>query len=517
MQQKLALRQGQSLLMTPQLQQAIKLLQMSNLDLSQYVDAEIEANPLLERAPEEDKPKLQNLDEPGPDGTWEPSEGEIAFDTGHALHAAGHALDAPIEDISHGDTGSDMIGTASPMMSHDRQTHLQHTDSSNFYDGESQAYHASTHSGLSLQEHLATQLQMARLNTDDALIASRLIHETGEDGYCRANLEELAESFGTGQETILHILRLCQNFEPTGIMARSVSECLGLQLAERNRLDPAMQTLLENLELVAKQDIAQLMTLCQLGQDDIEDMLAELKTLTPRPGEAFASDISVAIEPDVFVHVLPDTGYAVELNTSTLPRVLMNQVYYSEISTTPLAEADREFISQCAANANWLIKSLNQRAETVLKVCKEIVREQDAFLAQGIAHLRPLTLDKIAKTINVHESTVSRVTANKYMATPRGLFELKYFFTAAISGLGSGAAHSAEAVRFHIKTLIKEEEAENAVLSDDQLVQKLRDLEIDISRRTVAKYREALNIPSSFQRRRQYKSKRAIGLAKNIG
>ena len=230
-------------------------------------------------------------------------------------------------------------------------------------------------------------------------------------------------------------------------------------------------------------------------------MLAELRALTPRPGAGFAGDVAVAVAPDVFVRELPDGMYAVELNAETLPRVLMDKAYYAEVSALPMRDKEKEFISECAANANWLINSLDQRARTILKVASEIVRQQDAFFVNGVAHLRPLNLDQVAKAIEMHESTVSRVTSNKYMATPRGMFELKYFFSAAIPSTGGGEAHSAEAVRHRIKALIAEEDASN-VLSDDQIVDILREFGVDIARRTVAKYREGLNIPSSVQRRR---------------
>ena len=320
-------------------------------------------------------------------------------------------------------------------------------------------------------------------------------------GYCRSDLAEIAEALGAELKQVEAVLKVCQGFEPTGVMARSVPECMGLQLAERNRLDPAMQALLDNLDLVAKHDISALTKRCGVSKEDIADMLTELRALTPRPGAGFAGDVAVAVAPDVFVRELPDGMYAVELNGETLPRVLMNKAYYAEVTALPMREKEKEFISECASNANWLINSLDQRARTILKVASEIVRQQDAFFVNGVAHLRPLNLDQVAKAIDMHESTVSRVTSNKYMATPRGMFELKYFFSAAIPSTGGGEAHSAEAVRYRIKALIAEEEVSN-VLSDDQIVDILREFGIDIARRTVAKYRESLNIPSSVQRRR---------------
>ena len=227
-----------------------------------------------------------------------------------------------------------------------------------------------------------------------------------------------------------------------------------------------------------------------------------MRNLTPRPGSGFASDATIGVAPDVFVRELPDGRFAVELNSETLPRVLMDKAYYAEVSSLPMRENDKEFISECAANATWLIKSLDQRARTILKVASELVRQQDAFFAHGVAHLRPLNLKQVADAIEMHESTVSRVTSNKYMSTPRGLFELKYFFSAAIPATGGGDSHSAEAVRHRIKGLIGNETPGN-ILSDDQIVEILTGYGVEIARRTVAKYRESLGIPSSVQRRRR--------------
>jgi RNA polymerase sigma-54 factor len=255
-----------------------------------------------------------------------------------------------------------------------------------------------------------------------------------------------------------------------------------------------MATLLDNLERLAKHDYAALKSLCGVDNEDLDEMIAEIRDLTPKPGLAFTSDTTRAVEPDVFIRQSPDGSWQVELNSDTLPRVLVNNRYFNEITAVARSESDKTFITECSQNASWLVKSLDQRARTILKVASEIVRQQDMFLAHGVAYLRPLNLKTVADAIGMHESTVS-------LATPRGMFEMKYFFTSAIPSAGGGDAHSAEAVRFRIKTMINQETAED-VLSDDKLVEHLRDEGIEIARRTVAKYREALNIPSSVQRRR---------------
>lgn len=495
MRQNLQLRQGQSLVMTPQLQQAIKLLQLSNQELAEFVDAEIERNPLLEHG--------EATADPSPEADMKDLGARKELGDGGAQLADAQAnLDAPTEDINNGDSAADVgmaTGASGPSASADWSGVGAGGGGGEDYD-----FEARLSAEKSLREHLTDQLTLAGLPPIEALIASRLIDETDEAGYCRVDIEELSSALSADVDLIASVLKICQGFEPTGVMARNLEECLSLQLAERNRLDPAMETLLANLELVAKYDIARLASLCGVDRADIGDMLIELKSLTPRPGGGFAGDAAIAVAPDVTVRELPSGMFAVELNSETLPRVLMNKAYYAEVSALPMRDKEKEFISECAANATWLMKSLDQRARTILRVASEIVRQQDAFFAHGIAHLKPLNLKQVADAIEMHESTVSRVTSNKYMATPRGLFELKYFFSAAIPSTGGGDAHSAEAVRYRIKTLIDAETAD-AVLSDDQIVDHLREFGVDIARRTVAKYRESLSIPSSVQRRRQLK------------
>jgi RNA polymerase sigma-54 factor len=301
------------------------------------------------------------------------------------------------------------------------------------------------------------------------------------------------------------IIAVVQTFEPTGIGARDLAECLAIQLRELDRYDPAMQAMIAHLPLVAKRDFAALRKICGVDDEDLSDMLAEIRRLDPKPGRAFGGSIVQPVAPDVIVRAARDGSWLIELNSEALPRVLVNQTYAATVSRKAGADEDKTFLSQCLQTANWLTKSLEQRARTILKVSTEIVRRQDAFLALGVEHLRPLNLKNIADAVGLHESTVSRVTSNKYMATPRGLFELKYFFTASIAAHGGGDAHSAEAVRFKIKQMI-DAEASDAILSDDSIVEKLKAQDIDIARRTVAKYRESLKIPSSVERRREKQS-----------
>ena len=490
MRQRLDVRQAQSLVMTPQLQQAIKLLQLNNQELAEFVEQEIERNPLLER------------DNSSPDG----DRGETGNETdGKALDAfsaqATDNLDAPTSDVYEQGGAADGDAPAAPS-GPSAAVDWSNTGAGGSGPDEGYDFEANHTGDKNLHDHLHDQLRLAHLTAADQLIASRLIEETDDAGYCRIDAGEIAESLGTEPEDVIAVLEVCQGFEPTGIMARDLNECLALQLKERGRFDPAMQRLLENLELAARHDLARLSDICGVETDDVADMLLELRELNPRPGSAFSAGTAVAVAPDVIVRELPNGAYAVELNAETLPRVIMNRAYYAEVSKVANGGEEKDFIEECAADANWLIKSLDQRARTVLKVAREIVRQQDAFFAHGIAHLRPLNLKTVADVIQMHESTVSRVTSNKYASTPRGTFELKYFFSTAIASTGTGEAHSAEAVRHRIKELIGAETPDN-VLSDDQIVDLLKGFGVDVARRTVAKYRESLGIASSVQRRRR--------------
>jgi RNA polymerase sigma-54 factor len=298
------------------------------------------------------------------------------------------------------------------------------------------------------------------------------------------------------------VLAILQTLDPPGVCARNLTECLAIQLRDRDRFDPAMRTLVQHLDLLAKRDLAALRRLCGVDDEDLADMIAEIRNLNPKPGLAFGSTLVQPIVPDVYVRAAPDGSWQVELNSDTLPKVLISQRYYAQVSKTTRNDKDKTYIAECLQTATWLVRALDQRAKTILKVSSEIVRQQDGFFTKGVQHLRPLNLKTVADAISMHESTVSRVTANKYMATSRGIFELKYFFTSSIAASDGGEAHSAEAVRDRIRHLIDAETAAD-VLSDDTIVDKLREAGIEIARRTVAKYREAMRIPSSVQRRRE--------------
>lgn len=356
---------------------------------------------------------------------------------------------------------------------------------------------------ISLRDHLNQQIPFALTAGSDRMLADHLVDQLDEAGYFRGDIAEIAGRLGTACAEVERVLSTLQTLDPPGVFARSLAECLEIQLRQKDRFDPAMQRLVEHLDLLGRRDFAMLKRLCGVDEEDLLDMMGEIRQLNPKPGSNFEAGVSEAITPDVIVRASPDGSWQVELNPDTLPRVLVNQSYLTRVSRNG---DDYTFLSECLQTANWLTRSLDQRAKTIMKVATEIVRQQDAFLMNGVSQLRPLNLKTVAEAIGMHESTVSRVTSNKYMLTPRGLVELKYFFTVSISAVEGGDSHSAEAVRHRIRQLITQESPES-VLSDDDIVDTLKKGGVELARRTVAKYREAMNIPSSVQRRRE---KRAL-------
>ncbi|NBN79478.1 RNA polymerase factor sigma-54 [Microvirga tunisiensis] len=503
---KLEMRQSQSLIMTPQLMQAIKLLQFSNLDLAAYVDAELERNPLLERGDGEPSGAAEAATDLLPDA---PSQGEaesFAGDGGEAGDWMKNQLDSSAETIASSmDTDLGNVFPDESGVAPAPETALAYAaDSGRSGGGVSEDYNleAFVAAEESLGQILTGQMNLAFADPADKLIGQHLINSLDENGYLVQALDEAAGQLGVPVARVEAVLAVLQTFEPSGVFARTLAECLTLQLKERNRFDPAMATLIDNIDLLARRDLAALKRLCGVDDEDLADMIAEIRALDPKPGRAYGSALVQPVVPDVFVRRAADGGWTVELNSDTLPRVLVNQTYYASITRTARNDTERSYLTDCLQTANWLVKSLDQRAKTILKVSTEIVRQQDGFLTYGIEHLRPLNLKTVAEAVGMHESTISRVTSNKYMATPRGIFELKYFFSSAIAATEGGDAHSAEAVRHRIKQLIDAESPDD-ILSDDTLVKMLKDEGIDIARRTVAKYREALRISSSVQRRRE--------------
>lgn len=496
---RLDLRQSQQLVMTPQLQQAIKLLQLNNIELTAFVAEELERNPLLENGEERSV-----AEEPG-DQTQETETSELkAADTAlNQAETADTPLDADYEDnVYNHDGPSDNIGSEAGL-GLNGNSRIEGGGGS--FNAQDQAFDATLSEAESLQDHLLAQMGCMFDQPQDILIASHLIDLVDDAGYiAQQDFDDVPERLGCEQEDAERIIEQLQTMDPVGICARSLSECLKIQQRERDRLDPIMDKFLNNLDLLGRGDLAALKRICQITQEDLSDMIKEIQELNPKPGLAIGGETAQMVVPDIYIKRNAQGVWHVELNSATLPKVLVSQRYYAELKSGAKDEKAKEFLSECLADANWLIKALDQRAKTIVRVATELVRQQEAFFNHGVRHLKPLNLRAIAEEIDMHESTVSRVTSNKYLSCNRGVYELKYFFTSAIASATGEGDHSAEAVRDRIRSLIEDETLDN-ILSDDAIVDILKREEIDIARRTVAKYREAMRIPSSVQRRRAKK------------
>lgn len=498
---RLDLRQTQSLVMTPQLQQAIRLLTLSNIELEAVLADEIANNPLLEAGGGHDGDIAPDNAE---DGALTPiDDTAVATDTlfESGVGSAGEALDADYAgETFHHDSPCDSAWDGAQVT----PEHGTIGEAGSTGSGEGVDFDSFGGPQVSLQAHVLAQVG-AMLRDDDLEIAVALIATMDDAGYIEANLADLAIRNQWPAARIAHVLGVIQQCEPTGVGARSLAECLAIQAREADRYDPMMARLIDNLDLLARGQTAQLRRLCGADEEDMADMISELRGYDPKPGLRYSSDTASAIVPDVFVRQLAH-GWAVEINSETLPRLLVNRRYYAELSQVVGKGPQKAWLSDCLASANWLIKALDQRQQTIIKVTQEIVRRQEGFFLHGVSALVPLTLRQVAETVDLHESTISRVTSNKYLACARGLFELKYFFSSGIAADGEEGM-SAAAVKSRIRALI-EAEAPDAILSDDTLVELLVKEGCPIARRTVAKYREAMGIGSSVQRRRA----KAIGL-----
>lgn len=500
---RLEVRQSQQLVMTPQLQQAIRLLQYSNLELNAFVEAELERNPLLERSDEAD-PINERAEGDTADQGASAIQAEDLTALGEGSSEAAESLDTDLEsiypDASPTDLGLDLLGSWASV----RQ--------SNRLSDEDVDLEAFVAAETTLKDHLLRQMPLVVSSPVDRLIGQFLIDSLDEAGYLTEDVGSIAEKLGTSESHVEAVLTQLQKLDPPGVFARSLAECLALQLKDQGRYDPYMAALLDHLDLLAAHNLQALRRSVGVDMDELLEMIAEIKRLNPKPGLMFGSVQVQPVVPDILVFPGRDGSWRVELNTETLPRVLVNRSYYTIVSRSAQNSGEKAYLLDCLQSANWLVKSLDQRARTILRVAEEIVRQQDGFFTYGVQHLKPLNLRAVAEAVSMHESTISRVTSNKYMATPRGIFELKYFFTSAIPAAGSGDAHSSEAVRHRIRQMI-EAETYDMILSDDMIVDRLKAEGIDIARRTVAKYREAMRIPSSVQRRRQ---KRLEASSRNV-
>ena len=498
---RLELKHTQSLVLTPQVQLTLKLMKLSNLELSEYVEEELRENPLVERREQDDDAAQEPLNgaasdtaAPDPEDASNPRD-SMELATSESLPADSDSpLDTDYENFWDSGApagGASAFGTPSAGAG-------GRSDFSEF----SPDIEATLSQQTTLRDHLQGQIAVDFTDPGDRLIGLYLIEMLTEAGYLDGGLDDMAEKLGCPTAKVEAVLERLQRFDPPGIFARSAAECFALQLRERDRLDPAMQALLDNLKLLGERKFKALEKICGVDIEDIQDMEAEILTLKRAPAEDFIHEIAQTLVPDILMRGLPEGGWHFELNPDTLPRILVNRQYHARISSEARNPEEQKYLNEKLQSANWLMNALDQRQKTILKVATEIVCQQDAFFRYGVSHMRPLVLRDIAEVVKVHESTVSRVTSNKYMATPRGIFELKYFFTAALSSTEGGSTHSAESVRHRIKELCNDEPPDS-ILSDDDIVTALRDHGIDIARRTVAKYRCTMNIPSSVERRRR--------------
>ena len=510
---RLDLRQSQQLVMTPQLQQAIKLLALSNIELESFLQDELDKNPLLEvpdqrtddgeRAPGEAPPEREGggeseRDSAGADRLMDGGgpEGDAPLDVDYSEETFHH--DGPSERpepvAGAGAEGLSLNGAMPGVQGEDMPD-----------------VGAMAEADKSLREVLIEQA--STFGQAEQMVARHIIDLIDDAGYFAGSCEEIGLRLDMTEEDVEAILLDIQKFEPTGVGARSLGECLAIQAREADRYDPAMKTMLERLDLVGRGDFTALQRLCRVDAEDIADMLRELRGYDPKPGLAYGSGTDAApIVADVLVSRSEEGGWKIELNQATLPRLLVNRSYAGELKAGgERSKETKAFLSECLSSANWLMNALDQRQRTIVRVATEIVKQQEGFFREGVSKLKPLTLRAVAEEIEMHESTVSRVTSNKYMMCERGLFELKYFFTSAIQ-TADGEDVSARAVKDRIAALIDEETPKD-VLSDDKLVTLLKAEGFDIARRTVAKYREALGIGSSVQRRRSYKLDKAASHA----
>jgi len=495
---RLDLRQSQSLVITPQLQQAIKLLQLSSIELAAYIDQELESNPLLER---DDAGEAETYAETfgAEPGAEKPASADPA-----PLDRTAPGTEPDYDGKDYGesdDPTTDAMGSAADDGLGAGAFSAVSMPSGAASGGDGPNIDRIAADAEDLRGYLTQQLNLGVTDATGRLIGLALIEQLDENGYLTASLGEIAEQLGANLAQVEQILSIMQGFDPPGIFARDLKECMKLQLIERDRFDPVMEKFIANLEMLGTGDLKKMREACGASLEDLQDMIAEVRTLDPKPALRFEHSTDETVIPDIIMSPLAAGGWRIELNPQTLPRVLINQSYVSEVTKVVSSKEEKQFLTERLQAANWLVKALQQRAETVLKVATEIVKQQEEFFKHGVSHLKPLILRDVSTAIEMHESTVSRVTTNKFMETPRGVFELKYFFSQGLPSSGGGEAMSSETVRHRIKILVDQEKSDQ-VLSDDQLVDLLKAEGIDVARRTVAKYRESLNIPSSVQRRR---------------
>ncbi len=399
---KLELRQGQQLVMTPQLQQAIRLLQYSNLELSQFIETELERNPLLEIEESSVEPVSPAEQEPaeapaaGESGDSGESEDWLDLEKPAAADAT-NSFDTEFEnvypDAAPAEMAADLAGN--------QWSDVKHRGSS--FDDDDGNLEAFATADISLRDHLAEQMTMVISDPAERLIANYLIDTVDEGGYLHADLEDITDKLAAPPGMVERVLSVLQSFDPPGVCARTLAECLELQLKDQNRYDPQIAALLDNLSLLASHNLSGLRKAVGVNADELAEMIAEIKQLNPKPGLKFGSVQMQPVVPDIMVRPGSDGSWIIELNSDTLPRVLVNRIYYAKVSKTARNEKDKGYLLECLQTANWLVKSLDQRARTILRVAEEIVRQQDAFFTHGVQYLRPMNLKTVADAISMHE------------------------------------------------------------------------------------------------------------------
>jgi len=480
--------------MTQALQQSIKLLQCNSLELREFVEQALEENPFLtQEEPEASETPDSQLESPAKENSDEPREADFNSDENFSADMQA--------DENFGESWDDNESIETDYLRYDQGS----SGNSSGYDSEDDARSIDDNpsAGISLREHLLEQLQVDVHEPAKRLIGAHLIDLVDDAGYIKEDLTPLCETFGVEMKEIDEVLAILQGFDPVGICARNLSDCLSLQLKEKNRLDPAMQKLLANLNLLADSKFDELQKKCGVDKEDLREMIAEIRKLNPKPGSGFIHEISQTLEPDIFVRRLPDGNWHIELNMGNFPKIMVNKRFYKKVTSETKNKKDKDYLSEQFGTANWLVRALEQRAQTMLKVASELVKQQDAFFRLGVRYMKPMTLKDIAAETGYHESTISRVTNGKYLLCPRGTFELKYFFTSSLArAQGGGEDFSSQTVKHFISEMISKESADE-ILLDDDIVELLKERNITVARRTVAKYREALGIASSPKRKRE--------------
>ena len=446
---RLTVKQTQKLAITPELRQAIELLQMSTPQLADFIEAEVQSNALLEL-----EPTVESASEPAsPEEVPEWNYSAQDFVTGAASNQSGSTPN-PIDRVA--------------------QTR-------------------------SLTDHLADQIALIECDPATTQLAGIIIHELDDDGYLRTNLDNIARRSGCKTDDIDEALRLVQRCEPTGIAARNLAECFALQLLETGEMTPLMEAFLETIDDLATLPRKALWSKLGISPETYSELLATIKKLNPAPGKAFDSGFVEYALPDATVFRNNMGGWSVELNRSLLPAFSINDDLLKKMNAGE--KADIKYANDCSKRARWLGRAIDQRSMTILRVVSEIVRVQEAFFSMGVSHLKPLTMRDVAETLKLNESTISRVANGKFLSCERGTFELRYFFSKAIRTKGGNASVSSASIQEKIRKLIEEEDI-SKILSDDKIVKILNEDGVDIARRTVTKYRESMNIPSSVERRR---------------